>query len=367
MRPPVVVFALLLALVGCQTYQLAKMTSRTAATGGDIYTQEILDNFAAIVNDPDTMTFFSLLNQGQTQIQQKGTFDWIMNWDYTLVGTTAGKTARFVNHLDKKTITLNASQQNIENWSLEAVRNPDELQLMRCAYRRALGMTDENDCEKRLHQFFKHNEARFHATDPGWLGVGRHCDVPKDACWVTHCGHAYVWVDPGNLGRLTDFTLAILDIGTAADTAVLSHPDLVANKSKLDELKNLTTMYMNLGKLIGNLADEEKKHPDKPASAPAPPGPPPELFPPPANCEKMQTIQDERSCLLRAQARLKERIQDIPLNPIPANPCSDKPAQGEKAMNAASASQTADEFRFAIPKFRMPTIPPNAPGILPGF
>jgi hypothetical protein len=49
----------------------------------------------------------------------------------------------------------------------------------------------------------------------GWFCVGRKRDVPRDACHVAHCGEVYVWVPPSGLKALTDFTLTILDLGSA--------------------------------------------------------------------------------------------------------------------------------------------------------
>src|SRR5262249_20772139 len=151
---------------------------------------------------------FTLLSQGTASIQQKGVFDWIMNWDYFVIGTNAkNQSVNFANHLDKKTAMLNVSEQNVEIWNLQPVNNPDELALLRCAYQRALGVVDCN-CDERLCIYFKHHPERFHATDPGWLNVGKQCDVPRDACCVGRCGKTVVWVDAADRGRLADFTIA---------------------------------------------------------------------------------------------------------------------------------------------------------------
>lgn len=52
------------------------------------------------------------------------------------------------------------------------------------------------------------------ALKPGWFGVGRKRDVPKDACYVGCYCNTYVWVLPENVELLTRLTLAILDIHT---------------------------------------------------------------------------------------------------------------------------------------------------------
>ena len=48
----------------------------------------------------------------------------------------------------------------------------------------------------------------------GWFSIGTKHDVPKDACYVGHCGKTYVWVMPGNEEALADFALVILDIAS---------------------------------------------------------------------------------------------------------------------------------------------------------
>lgn len=50
---------------------------------------------------------------------------------------------------------------------------------------------------------------------PGWYGVGRRRDVPRDACYVAHHGDVYVWVCPAGVDGLTQFTLSILEIASA--------------------------------------------------------------------------------------------------------------------------------------------------------
>ncbi len=53
---------------------------------------------------------------------------------------------------------------------------------------------------------------------PGWLGMGRKHDVPKDACYVGHYRHCgcdcYVWVLPHGRDEFEDFTLRVLRLST---------------------------------------------------------------------------------------------------------------------------------------------------------
>lgn len=54
---------------------------------------------------------------------------------------------------------------------------------------------------------------------PGWYGVGRKGDVPKDACHIAHHGDVYVWVCPSGVDGLTQFTLSILEMASALQPA----------------------------------------------------------------------------------------------------------------------------------------------------
>jgi hypothetical protein len=64
-----------------------------------------------------------------------------------------------------------------------------------------------------------------HSLQPGWVGIGSRHDVPKNACYVAHHGHTYVWVTPDQLEQFTNLTIAIVDVGTAYTSATT----LVAN------------------------------------------------------------------------------------------------------------------------------------------
>ena len=55
---------------------------------------------------------------------------------------------------------------------------------------------------------------------PGWFGVGRGRDVPKNARYVANEGAVYAWVCPEHLADFSKFTLAVLDIAT-----VLQEPE----------------------------------------------------------------------------------------------------------------------------------------------
>ena len=60
---------------------------------------------------------------------------------------------------------------------------------------------------------------------PGWYGVGRRRDVPRDACYVGHHGDVYVWVCPAGREDLAEFTIHILSFASLIkDNQVLTVP-----------------------------------------------------------------------------------------------------------------------------------------------
>lgn len=239
MRVRLVVLGLLLAAAGCEQLQLRNHVVRQAATVSDMEYQQVLDNLAMFRQDPASLPYFSLTPAGSIGIQQVGSASAGVNWDYNFLGTAG----LFANHLDKKALGMVASEQTIGQWATSTVLSPDELGLMRCAYRRAVGC-EGPECEKNLEAFFKYNKARKDALRPGWYGCGHFKDVPHGACHVGHCGDLYVWVTPEGMDGLTGFTLAILDIATTL--APRPDPHLLQLADMEQRLKVLTTVYKDL-------------------------------------------------------------------------------------------------------------------------
>ena len=63
---------------------------------------------------------------------------------------------------------------------------------------------------------------------PGWFHVGCKRDVPRDACYVGHCGDRYVWVGTDGREALTQFTLTVLELSSLIkETQTLINPGSV--------------------------------------------------------------------------------------------------------------------------------------------
>jgi hypothetical protein len=202
---------------GCTSAQLRTSTVAQSTTLQDIYTQEVMNNIALFISNPDALPFFAFPNQGTTAIQDQGTV--------TGPGYTA---ANWVT----SPFGLSASRQATENWVLVPVTDPAKLALMRCAYRQAISSCTGNanpngsfcpNCDDLRREFYgpadpKTRNPRFNEELPClnsacWLAWGCKEMIPKDcpAHYVGFYHGVYVWFTPEGRDMLTRLTLSILD------------------------------------------------------------------------------------------------------------------------------------------------------------
>jgi hypothetical protein len=115
-----------------------------------------------------------------------------------------------------------------EGWTMEPVRDPYKLALMRCAYKYAVASCgydmpsgDCPNCDRLLKDFHAYDtqaggindECVKNLSEYPWFGAGGKHDVPR-GCKCLYVGHycgQYVWVLPEHRDKLTQLTLAILD------------------------------------------------------------------------------------------------------------------------------------------------------------
>jgi hypothetical protein len=202
-------------LFGCTSAQLRQSTVAHSTTLADIYTQQVVNNLAMFVHNPDALPFFAFPNQGTTSIQDTGN-----------VGNPGYVSQNFVT----SPFTLNASRQATENWVLSPISDPAKLALMRCAYRQAISshvgvdLVSESSCppcSDIRRDFYgpadsdssnpRANEELPCLNSPCWFCTGpkvpKNCECPYVGCY---CG-TYVWVPPEGREMLTRLTLTILD------------------------------------------------------------------------------------------------------------------------------------------------------------
>jgi hypothetical protein len=202
--------------IGCTSVQLRNSAITHSMTLEEIYTQQVLNNLALFIENPDALPFFAFPNQGTTAVQDTG---------------TAGGPGYTATHFVTSPLGVSASRQKTENWVLNPVNDPAKLALMRCAYQQAIAPcigVDHHaslcpDCKKLRWEFYgppdrATGEAHFNEEEPclnapaNWLCWGCKHKIPKNctAHVGSHCD-LYVWVTPEGEDMLTRLTLTILD------------------------------------------------------------------------------------------------------------------------------------------------------------
>jgi hypothetical protein len=247
-----------LILSGCQTAQLQKSTLVQARSVTDIYYEQLLTNIAMLNTHPKSLPYFSLPQTGANTTQLSLTLSYTPTADLiTAAGVYLG---RYL--FDKQGGAITGADTNVEQWTTGPTTNPNKLLLMRFAYEYVSGLYDEKEYIQ-LKTVLDYEWNKYHLEQkkltpeqiqkkiagikdedtkklvreslelgppgpslsqfavkfsdklyPGWYGVGTRSQVPKDACYVGHCGKTYVWVVPGQEAALSDFALVILDIAT---------------------------------------------------------------------------------------------------------------------------------------------------------
>lgn len=226
--------------VGCTHTQLRYNTVRQSLTVSDIHQKQVLDNLAKFVHDSHAIPDFAYVSQGASEVQDIGSLSLSFLWLWAGTG--------------ENSLGAGAERGATESWVLVPVTDPRRLELMRCAFQRAVSSCCQNgesthcpNCTKRFNEFYT---GRTHSTDdqgrpvldetgavasavpkpweetapgivnskclhaPCWFCVGRKQDLPANLdCvpWGSYCG-VYVWVLPGHgTDELAKLTLAILD------------------------------------------------------------------------------------------------------------------------------------------------------------
>lgn len=217
MKPCYLACCFLLLACGCTHVQLRKNSVNEAETVGDIQTQQVLNNLAMFVCDPNSLPYFSFPSQSSATVTDTG---------------TAAATSTFPISVST-VLGLTASRAAADGFTVQPINDPRKLELMRCAYQRAVQICGRGavsttcpDCETRFKMFYTgdpNGDIRANAngqvtseclrSDCCWFHVGCEKCVPKRSpCLLVghYCG-VYVWVGPEGRDQLTKLTLAILD------------------------------------------------------------------------------------------------------------------------------------------------------------
>ncbi len=227
--------AALFAATGCTHLRLQKNVINESWTIAQIQQQEVLNNLAMFVYNYDSLPSFAYPNQGAANVTDSGGASLSGGFSRPITGgSSAAFTPKNFGQLLFSALNLsgNASRQCQESFTLTPVNDPRKLELMRCAYQKAVsscgyGRPSEHcpDCETRMKQFYTGDpDGDISARANGIVTsecIGKECwfhascckkDVPKDCCNYVgeYCG-TYVWVGPEGREELAKLTLAILD------------------------------------------------------------------------------------------------------------------------------------------------------------
>ncbi|HTU24729.1 MAG TPA: hypothetical protein VMF30_05000 [Pirellulales bacterium] len=275
-RRAVFTLVLLVATSGCTHVQLRRNTVRQALTVADIQQQQVLNNLAMFVVDPNALPTFSYPNQSSSNVTDTGTAS---------IAPGAGRSTGGLFWFNSLAGTLTGERQMAEAFTLNPVNDPRKLELMRCAYQKAVSGCGGKPMSEACPDC-KSLQQRFYTGDPDnpeiaeaasgivtseclhttcWFCWGPKKCVPKD-CDCMPVGHycgTWVWV-PSSEGRneLTKLTLAILDYAQNSPPAPImktvsyyideyglptSQGNSVGSVSASVQISELPSALMNMG------------------------------------------------------------------------------------------------------------------------
>jgi hypothetical protein len=143
------VFGILSCLiVGCATpLALRRQTVHQADTVADLHQQQVLDNLAKFVADPYAIPSFAFAQSGSTEVADQADTGLDIGW--------------IRSGFDAIGLSFGAQRNQTATWTTMPVTDPRKLELMRCAYQRAVtqctGVPESiccPDCRKRFNEFY---------------------------------------------------------------------------------------------------------------------------------------------------------------------------------------------------------------------
>ncbi len=226
-------------LSGCTHTQLRWNTTHQAKSLTDIYEQQVLDNLAMFVHNPNSLPSFAYPNTGRSDVTDKGSIGSDTTWNRLGFAT--------------EVLKLSGGRDLYETWGLTPVYDPRRLELMRCAYQHSLwcaGLCSTSsscpNCDRIQRTFYLGDPSSKYANDEQvangfsddlntfsnltgrispacflpvkWIVCGDRRCVPKgDKCLKKghYCG-TYVWLCEGGQDELTKLTITILDYAFSA-------------------------------------------------------------------------------------------------------------------------------------------------------
>lgn len=196
-------------LAGCQRNVVQRGANQLAATVPTLYYEQVLDNLARTISNPNSLPYFGVPAQGThtNSRQLQATY---------MLGLDLNAASHWL--LDKQTAAFGGQVQNQESFQLQPVTNPDKILLMQIAYWQATAYPHGPDLDILLRRYYSvtNNFVDYNPyVKSGWFVVTNDKKAAKKkGCYAACCGHTYVYVPAENMDTFSKFTLAILDIAT---------------------------------------------------------------------------------------------------------------------------------------------------------
>lgn len=137
----IVVVFLAMLNTGCLQSQLRHDHVYQARTLTEIYEQQVLDNLAMFRSNPNATPFFAIPSSGSADVTDSGQI----------------KASPLNGPLHTALELSSLSRTNRGGWTIKPIVEPDRLNLMKCAYRRAVGISFDEDpclnCCKRMQDW----------------------------------------------------------------------------------------------------------------------------------------------------------------------------------------------------------------------
>jgi hypothetical protein len=193
---------------GCTMVSLKRHTVAQTDSAMEVRYREVLDNLALVASNFAALPSYATIYSGSASVQDTG----------QLVSTTTVPYS-----VRAEAVNPSFSRQITENWVLDPLLDPERMEAIRAACQWVLGGPDRLSRDS-LSLLIRPQEAppgpdrHFGVADQlarlpaGWLSVGKCSDVPACALYKAHCGATWVWVTPGGMRGLADFTLILQQI-----------------------------------------------------------------------------------------------------------------------------------------------------------
>lgn len=185
--------------------------------------QEVVDNLAAVANNPATLPSIAVPSGGLAFITNTVGVD----------PTTTFEQA--TNGFSKQALNLLGRHNPDQQWTVSPVVAAPHIEALHYAFLwMVIGPPPPTSPAMDLLSGPFMGDTKYHfdvarllaAIPPGWLRVGTHCDVPTNACYKAHCKGTYVWVERSGLPSLSEFTLVVFDIATTDPASLVAEPPI---------------------------------------------------------------------------------------------------------------------------------------------